>query len=36
MNTGRCLPGLILAIALMPCPSRDATDASMSKLVENN
>lgn len=28
MNTGRCLPGLILAIALMPCPSRDATDAS--------
>jgi uncharacterized protein (DUF885 family) len=29
MNTGRCLPGLILAIALMPCPSRAATDTNL-------
>jgi uncharacterized protein (DUF885 family) len=28
MNAGHCLPGLILAIALMPCPSRAASDAS--------
>jgi uncharacterized protein (DUF885 family) len=28
MNTGRCLPGLILAFALTPCSSREATDAS--------
>jgi uncharacterized protein (DUF885 family) len=28
MNTRRCLPGLILAISLMPCSSRGATDTS--------
>jgi uncharacterized protein (DUF885 family) len=29
MNTGRCLPALILAVALMQCPSRAATDTNL-------